>query len=325
MAVYTKLNEIDILSIISNYPLGNLIQFKGIEEGIENTNYFIKTKKGKFILTIFENRVDTKEIPFFINLMKFLNNNNFISPKPLENKEGDILNKFKKKKYILVNFLEGKPRINIKPNDCYLIGNLVGDLQYKSKNFDLIRKNSLSLEGCNKIFKACKNSIPEREVNILSIGLYDLIEYSLSDCLEKWPTHLQKGIIHGDLFPDNVFFSNNKVSGVIDFYFSCVDIKIYEIAIVINAWCFDKNNTLNIERVKNLIKGFTLNNKLTRDELYNLHILSKGAALRFLITRLFDWYNTPQNSYVKRKDPKEYIDKLLYFNSNTLNFLYDKI
>jgi len=323
LAVYTKLNEQDILSIISNYPIGNLIQFNGIEEGIENTNYFIKTKKGKFILTIFENRVDTKEIPFFINLMNFLNKNNFMSPKPLENKEGKILNKFKTKKYILVNFLEGKPRINISANDCYLIGNLIGDLQYKSRNCHLIRKNSLSLEGCNKIFKACKNSIPKREINILSEGLYDLIGDSLSDCLKKWPTHLPNGIIHGDLFPDNVFFLNNRVSGVIDFYFSCVDIKIYEIAIVINAWCFDKNNTLNIERVKNLIKGFSLNNKLTKDELYNLHILSKGASLRFLITRLFDWYHTPQNSFVKRKDPQEFIDKLLYFNSNTLNFLYD--
>ena len=134
---------------------------------------------------------------------------------------------------------------------------------------------------------------------------------------------MPKGIIHGDLFPDNVFFLNNKVSGVIDFYFSCVDIKIYEIAIVINAWCFDKHNTLNIEKVKNLIKGFTLHNNLTKDEIFSLNILAKGASLRFLITRLFDWYNTPENSYVKRKDPQEYIDKLLYFNSNKLNFLYD--
>ena len=134
---------------------------------------------------------------------------------------------------------------------------------------------------------------------------------------------MPKGIIHGDLFPDNVFFLNNKVSGVIDFYFSCVDIKIYEIAIVINAWCFDQHNTLNIEKVKNLIKGFTLHNNLTKDEIFSLNILAKGASLRFLITRLFDWYNTPENSYVKRKDPREYIDKLLYFNSNKLDFLYD--
>ena len=324
MAVYTKINEKDILSIISNYPIGNLIQFKGIEEGIENTNYFIKTKKGKFILTIFENRVNPKEIPFFINLMRFLNKNNFISPVPLENKEGSILNKFKTKKYIIVNFLEGRPKVKINPKDCYLIGELISKLQNKSKNFNLTRKNSLSIEGCNEIFKACKNSIPKREVNILSNGLYDLIENSLNDCLEKWPTHLSQGIIHGDLFPDNVFFLNNRVSGVIDFYFSCVDIKIYEIAIVINAWCFEKNNTLNIERVKNLIKGFTLHNKLTKDELYNLHILSKGASLRFLITRLFDWYHTPENSYVKRKDPQEYIKKLLYFNSNSFDFLYDR-
>ncbi len=323
MAVYTKLNEKEIQSIINYYPIGNLIQFKGIQEGIENTNYFIRTRKGKFILTIFENRVNSKEIPFFINLMNFLNKNDFISPKPLENKEGKILNKFKTKKYILVNFLEGKPKVKITPNDCYLIGDLIGNLQNKSQYCALSRKNNLSLQGCNKIFMTLKNSITEKEINNLSDGLYDLIEDSLKDCLEKWPTHLPKGIIHGDLFPDNVFFLNNKVSGVIDFYFSCVDIKIYEIAIVINAWCFEEHNTLNIEKVKNLIKGFTLHNNLTKDELFSLNILAKGACLRFLITRLFDWYNTPENSYVKRKDPQEYIDKLLYFNSNILDFLYD--
>ena len=323
MAVYTKLNEKEIQSIINDYPIGNLIQFKGIQEGIENTNYFIRTKKGKFILTIFENRVDSKEIPFFIDLMNFLNKNDFISPKPLKNNIGKILNKFKTKKYILVNFLEGKPKVKITPNDCYLIGDLIGNLQNKSRYCDLIRKNSLSLEDCKKIFQDFKNSISEKEINILRDGLYDLIEDSLKDCLEKWPTHLPKGIIHGDLFPDNVFFLNNKVSGVIDFYFSCVDIKIYEIAIVINAWCFEQDNTLNIEKVKNLIKGFTLHYNLTKDELFSLNILAKGASLRFLITRLFDWYNTPENSYVKRKDPQEYIDKLLYFNSNKLDFLYD--
>ncbi len=323
MAVYTKLSKEEIIFILSDYQIGNLIEFQGIQDGIENTNYFIKTKKGKFILTIFENRVNSQDIPFFINLMKFLNQNNFISPEPLENKEGKILNKIKTKKFILVNFLEGKPKVKITPNDCYLIGDLIGNLQNKSRYCNLIRKNSLSLDECKKIFQDCKNSISENEINILRDGLYDLIEDSLKDCLEKWPTHLPKGIIHGDLFPDNVFFLNNKVSGVIDFYFSCVDIKIYEIAIVINAWCFDQHNTLNIEKVKNLIKGFTVHNNLTKDELYSLNTLAKGASLRFLITRLFDWYNTPENSYVKRKDPQEYIDKLLYFNSNKLNFLYD--
>ena len=323
MAVYTKLSKEDIIFILSDYQIGNLIEFQGIQDGIENTNYFIKTKKGKFILTIFENRVNSQDIPFFINLMKFLNQNNFISPEPLENKEGKILNKFKIKKFILVNFLEGKPKVKITPNDCYLIGDLIGNLQNKSRYCDLIRKNSLSLEDCKKIFQDCKNSISEKEINILRDGLCDLIEDSLKDCLEKWPTHLPKGIIHGDLFPDNVFFLNNKVSGVIDFYFSCVDIKIYEIAIAINAWCFEQNNTLNIEKVKNLINGFTLHDNLTKDELFSLNVLAKGASLRFLITRLFDWYHTPENSYVNRKDPREYIEKLLYFDSNSLDFLYD--
>ena len=323
MAVYTKLNKEEIILILSDYPIGKLVEFQGIQDGIENTNYFIKTKKGKFILTIFENRVNSKDIPFFINLMKFLNQNNFISPNPIENINGEILNNFKTKQYIIVNFLEGKPRVKISSNDCYLVGDLIGNIQHKSKNFSFIRKNSLSLEGCNKIFQDCKKSISEKEINILSDGLYDLIENNLDNCIKNWPNHLPKGIIHGDLFPDNIFFLNNRVSGVIDFYFSCVDIKIYEIAIVINAWCFEQHNTLNVEKVKNLVKGFTLHNNLTKDELFFLNILSKGASLRFLITRLFDWYHTPENSYVNRKDPKEYIEKLLFFDRNSLDFLYD--
>ena len=323
MAVYTKLNKEEIILILSDYPIGKLIEFQGIQDGIENTNYFIKTKKGKFILTIFENRVNSKDIPFFINLMKFLNQNNFISPNPIENINGEILNNFKTKQYIIVNFLEGKPRVKISSNDCYLVGDLIGNIQHKCKNFSFIRKNSLSLERCNKIFQDCKKSISEKEINILSDGLYDLIENNLDNCIKNWPNHLPKGIIHGDLFPDNIFFLNNRVSGVIDFYFSCVDIKIYEIAIVINAWCFEQNNTLNVEKVKNLVKGFTLHNNLTKDELFFLNILSKGASLRFLITRLFDWYHTPEDSYVNRKDPKEYIEKLLYFDTNSLDFLYD--
>ncbi len=323
MAVYTKLNNKEILDIINDYPIGKLIQFKGIKEGIENTNYFIKTKNGKFILTIFENRVNLRDIPFFVNLMKFLNHNDFVSPEPLENIKGNIINDFKNKKYIIVKFLEGKSKVNIEPDDCFKIGDLIGNFQEKSKKFKGTRKNNLSIEGCCKIFKECKNTIPERSVNILWNGLYDLIEKSLDDCKKNWPSHLSKGIIHGDLFPDNVFFQNDKVSGVIDFYFSCEDIKIYEIAIVINAWCFNKNNTLNIIKVKNLIKGFTLHYKLSKDELSNLHILSKGASIRFLLTRLFDWFNTPINGYVKRKNPKEYIEKLTYFNTNSLNFLHE--
>ena len=201
----------------------------------------ISKLKRKFEVNLINHEVVKEDI--------ILNKNDFISPKPIENNEGEILNKFNTKNFILVNFLEGKPKVNITDNDCYLIGDLIGNLQNKSRYFDLIRKNSLSLEDCKKIFQDCKNSISEKEIDNLSNGLCDLIEDSLKDCLEKWPSHLPKGIIHGDLFPDNVFFLNNKVSGVIDFYFSCVDIKIYEIAIVINAWCFDQHNTLNIEKV----------------------------------------------------------------------------
>lgn len=323
MAVYTKLSNQEILDIVNNYPIGQLIQFKGIKEGIENTNYFIKTKTGKFILTIFENRVNLKEIPFFINLMKFLNQKNFLSPEPIENIKGKIINNFKTKKYIIVKFLEGNSKVDIEPNDCFKIGELIGDLQNKSKYFSETRKNNLSIEGCCEIFEACKRTIPESDVNILKNGLYNLISKSLKDCKKNWPYHLSKGIIHGDLFPDNVFFLNDQISGVIDFYFSCEDIKIYEIAIVINAWCFDKNNSLNIYKVKKLIKGFTSHNQLTNDELNSLHILSKGASLRFLLTRLFDWFNTPKNGYVKRKDPQEYIEKLVYFETHSFNFLYE--
>ena len=323
MAVYTQLNSNEVLSIINQYKIGELIEYNGIQEGIENTNYYIKTTYGKFILTIFENRVNLEDIPFFVNLMKHLNQNDFASPEPIQDQNGKIIKNFKNKKFIIVSFLEGNSKINFISEDCFLVGKLIGDLQDKTKSFNLTRKNNLSLEGCNLIFENCKNSISPNKANQIYHNLYYLIETSLNECKLNWPTHLPRGIIHGDLFPDNVFFKNNKISGVIDFYFSCVDIKIYELSIVINAWCFDKNNILNIDKVKNLIMGYKMHNNLTIKELKYVHILSKGACLRFLLTRLFDWFNTPEFSYVKKKDPQEYLQKLNYFNSNTLDFLYD--
>ena len=325
MAVYTKLNTKDVLNIIETYDLGNLTQFQGIKEGIENTNYLIHTTQGKYVLTIFEKRVLIKDIPFFVNIMKHLKKNHFISPEPLQDRKGIIIKSFKNKKFILVSFLEGYSKLNLSDNDCFEIGKVIGDMHTILKDFKLEKKNNLSVNSWEQILLKCKKSISNFELNQLNSKLLDLINEILVECKLYWPYHLPKGIIHGDLFPDNLFFKNNKVNGVIDFYFSCTDIKFYEIAIAINALCFDKDCNLNINKTKNLIFGYNSKFKIDPEEINNINILLKGACLRFLLTRLYDWFKTPNNSFVKKKDPKEYIKKLIYFKKNNLNFLNDFI
>ena len=323
MAVYTKLNLRDVNSIIETYSIGNLLNYHGIKQGIENTNYFIKTSLGKFILTIFEKRVLTKDIPFFVDIMIHLKKNNFISPEPIKDQDGLIIKNHQNKKYILVSFLEGHSKTELKKRDCVNIGEMIGIMHKKFEGTDLKRNNNLSTDAWEKIFLECKDSISNFDLQELDTNLIELITKTLDECKSYWPNHLPKGIIHGDLFPDNIFFEKDKVIGIIDFYFSCNEIRFYEIAIALNALCFDYNHKLNIEKARNLILGYNSKFKIMIEELNYINILAKGASLRFLLTRLYDWFKTPEDGFVKKKDPKEYIKKLNYFNENNLNFIND--
>jgi homoserine kinase type II len=312
VAIYTKISKNDVISIERKFNLGKIISFKGIKKGIENTNYLIKTKTNKYILTIFEKRVQEKDLPFFMSLMDKLNNYNINCPKPQKNKTGNYLITIKNKPASIVSFVEGKDKSKLKVNDCYEIGKNIAKLHIASKKIKLYRKNSMSLNSwpklLNKIGDKCKKIDPD---------LNNLMRTNLKEIKKNWPRKLVSGIIHGDLFIDNIFFKNNKFYGYIDFYFSSNDFLIYEIAICINALCFDKKNkkfTFNKKKSKNMIKGYSSLRKLSKKEKNSLNILCRGAALRYLLTRTYDHLNTPKSAIIKIKDPHEYIQKLKIHN-----------
>ena len=266
MAVYTKLNLNDVINIIETYSIGNLLNYHGIKEGIENTNYLIQTSMGKFILTIFEKRVSEKDLPFFISIMTHLKKNNFVSPEPIEDQNGVIIKNYKNKKYILVSFLEGYSKTELNNKDCFNIGKIIGIMHRKFESINLERNNNLSIKALEKIFLDCKETISDFELKKLDANLVKIIAETLDECKSHWPNHLPKGIIHGDLFPDNIFFKKNKVIGIIDFYFSCNEVRFYEIAIALNALCFDVNYNLNTDKAKNLILGYNTNFRIKLEE-----------------------------------------------------------
>jgi len=312
VAIYTKISKNDVISIERKFNLGKIISFKGIKKGIENTNYLIKTKKNKYILTIFEKRVQEKDLPFFMSLMDKLNNYNINCPKPQKNKTGNYLITIKNKPASIVSFVEGKDKSKLKVNDCYEIGKNIAKLHIASKKIKLYRKNSMSLNSwpklLNKIGDKCKKIDPD---------LNNLMRTNLKEIKKNWPRKLVSGIIHGDLFIDNIFFKNNKFYGYIVFYFSSNDFLIYEIAICINALCFDKKNRkfiFNKKKSINLLKGYSSLRKLSKEEKNSLNVLCRGAALRYLLTRTYDYLNTPKSAVIKIKNPREYIQKLKIHN-----------
>ena len=318
MAVYTKINKDDISYINKKFDIENFISFHGIKQGIENTNYLLKSKKNKFILTIFEKRVVNKELPFFMQLMEILNHNKINCPKPIKNNEGSYLIKLKNKKACIVTFLEGKDKRKLNIKNCFEIGKIIARMHLITKNIKLYRKNSMGINNLNSLLKLIKFKSKKFDY------LEKFLKSNLNNVKKKWPKSLPKGVIHGDLFIDNIFFKNNKLSGILDFYFAANDYFMYEIAICINALCFDKKGKrffINKNKVKSLIKGYENIKKISQKEKNSLNALCKGAAIRYLLTRLYDYYNTPKTALIKIKDPNEYYQKLL--THNNLKFYKD--
>ena len=312
MAVYTKINKKEISYINKKFELEKIIDFKGIRQGIENTNYLLKSRNNKFILTIFEKRVSQREIPFFMKLMDQLNNFNINCPRPLKNKNGNYLIKIKNKTACLVSFLEGKDKKKLNIKNCYDIGKIIAQIHLASKKIQLYRKNSMGIKNLNPLL----NSIKFKSKKF--INLEKFLKINFKEIIKKWPKRLPNGIIHGDLFIDNIFFKSNKLSGIIDFYFAANDFFMYEIAICINALCFDKKNSkflINKKKVKNLIKGYESIKKISLKEKNSLNILCRGAAMRYFLTRLYDYTNTPKTALIKIKDPREYYQKLVIHNN----------
>ena len=312
MAVYTKINKKDISYINKKFEEDKIISFKGIRQGIENTNYLLRSKNKKFILTIFEKRVSQKEIPFFMKLMDQLNNLKINCPKPLKNKSGNYQIRIKNKMASIVSFLDGKDKKKLNLKNCFDVGKMVAQIHLSSKKIQLYRKNSMGVKNLNPLL----NSIKFKSKKFINIEKF--LKNNFRDIKKKWPKGLPDGIIHGDLFIDNIFFKNNRLSGVIDFYFAANDYFMYEIAICINALCFDKKKTkflINKKKVKNLIKGYESIKKISVKEKKSLNILCRGAAIRYFLTRLYDYTNTPKTALIKIKDPREYYQKLVIHNN----------
>jgi homoserine kinase type II len=312
MAVYTKINKGDISFINKQFDIEEIISFQGIKKGIENTNYLLKSKNKKFILTIFEKRVSNKEIPFFMKLMDKLNNSKINCPKPLKDNNGKYLIKLKNKTACIVSFLKGKDKNKLDLKNCFEVGKIIAQMHLVTKNINLSRKNSMGIKNLDPLLKSIKF-----RSNKFS-NLEKFLANNLNEIKKNWPKKLPKGIIHGDLFIDNIFFNKNKLSGIIDFYFAANDYFMYEIAICINALCFDNKKSkfkINKQKIKSLIQGYESIKKISLKEKKSLNILCRGAAMRYFLTRLYDYSNTPKTALIQIKDPNEYYQKLITHNT----------
>ncbi len=316
MAVFTKLKKEDIENFLKKYSIGNLISFEGIIEGIENTNYRIKTSNHDYILTIFEKRVNPDELPFFMSLQKDLVTHGFDCPLPIENNSGSTINKLKGKSAVIISFLYGKQLQSVLPHHCREVGAMIARFTNITKSSKLKRENSMNIETWEKIFLKCKN-----HDNVFYKSYLDTLEKELFFLKKNWPINLPKAIIHADLFQDNIFFKKDKISGLIDFYFSCRDFIAYEIALTINAWCFHSTDGFQHKNYLSLMDGFNEHSSLNNDEINALNILLRGAAVRILVTRLHDKIFHPVDAIVVPKNPEEYLNILKWHQNNQITDL----
>ena len=307
MAVYTDINEDELKAFLGQYDAGNLLSYKGIAEGVENSNFLLHTDKAPYILTLYEKRVDPGDLPFFLGLMQHLADHGLSCPLPVARRDGGLLGKLAGRPGALISFLEGMWLRKPEARHCREVGVALAQMHLAGEGFAITRKNALSVEGWRPLWDKSEPRADEVEA-----GLKDEIRAE-HDVLEShWPKNLPAGVIHADLFPDNVFFLDDKLSGLIDFYFACNDFFAYDLSVCLNAWCFEKDWSYNITKGMALIEGYQSVRPLSAAEIEALPMLSRGSALRFFLTRLYDWIMTPPGAMVTKKDPKEYLRKLRF-------------
>jgi homoserine kinase type II len=310
MAVYTDVTDIELKAFLAGYNIGELTSYRGIAEGVENSNFMLHTTKGQFILTLYEKRVNEADLPFFLGLMQHLQTRGLVCPLPVLRNDGSMIGKLAGRPAAIITFLEGTwPRLPT-ANHCRQLGVVLAKMHVAGADFKLTRRNGLTLEDWRPLWDKCADFAD----NIVP-GLLAEAERDLKDLEAGWPRDLPRGVIHADLFPDNVFFLGDKLSGIIDFYFACTDILAYDLATCLNAWCFDGDGAFNIAKGVALFEGYQSVRKLSADEMAALPLLARGSALRFMLTRLYDWINTPEGSLVVKKDPKEYSRKMAFHRS----------
>ena len=307
MAVYTDVAAEDLGAFLAGYDIGELLAYKGIAEGVENSNFLVHTSRGYFILTLYEKRVAAKDLPFFLGLMEHLHARGLTCPQPVANRKGEVLGQVAGRPAAVITFLDGMWIRRPTPGHCAALGEALARLHLAGLDFKMSRANALSVAGWRPLYEACS-----ARANEVQRDLRELLAAELSHLEQTWPRQLPQGVIHADLFPDNVFFLGNKLSGLIDFYFACTDALAYDVAICLNAWCFETDHSYNVTKGRSLLQAYAQVRPLSDAERNALPLLARGAALRFLLTRLVDWFDVPPGGLVRPKDPMEYYRKLRF-------------
>jgi len=307
MAVYTDVAAEELAQFLAGYDIGELLSYKGIAEGVENSNFLVHTSRGNFILTLYEKRVAAKDLPFFLGLMEHLASRGITCPQPVKNRAGDMLGTVAGRPAAIITFLDGMWIRRPSPAHCAALGAALAKLHLAGLDFPLRRANALSVTGWRQLYEHCGARADEVQRDLKSFLAKELAEHERS-----WPRHLPEGVIHADLFPDNVFFLGERLSGLIDFYFACTDALAYDVAICLNAWCFEADHSYNVTKGRSLLQAYAAVRPLSVVEREELPRLARGAALRFLLTRLVDWFDVPPGALVRPKDPMEYVRKLRF-------------
>ncbi|MCK0198313.1 homoserine kinase [Ancylobacter sp. 6x-1] len=312
MAVYTDVSPEELEAFLAHYVIGRLRAFKGIAEGVENSNYLLQTEAGSFILTLYEKRVKRDDLPFFIGLMEHLASRGIACPQPVKTREGVALGELAGRPAAIATFLIGTSVRRPTAANCAAVGEALARLHEAGAGFALKRANALSVAGWRPLFAAAQG-----RADTVVPGLAGLIADELDALEANWPEGLPDGVIHADLFPDNVFFTDEKLSGLIDFYFACNDLLAYDVSICLNAWCFEPDGAFNITKGRALLAAYQAVRPFSEAEIAALPLLARGSALRFLLTRLVDWLNVPPGALVRPHDPKEYVRKLRFHRTVT--------
>ncbi|MGB0919740.1 MAG: homoserine kinase [Alphaproteobacteria bacterium] len=311
MAVYTDVSDEELDAFLAPYGLGPVLSFKGIAEGVENSNFLLTVLASEqatnYILTLYEKRVNASDLPFFIGLMDHLADQGLSCPRPIKTENGTALGQLNQRPAALVSYLQGRSIRRPAVDHCRAVGIALADLHLAGLSFDGTRPNGLGPQGWADLWQDCKT-----EGNAAKSPVAKLVADTLPSIIQQWPQDLPRGIIHADLFPDNVFFIGDDLSGVIDFYFACTDYLAYDLAITMNAWCFEVDGSFNVTKARALVQGYQSVRPLENAEITALPVLAQGAAVRFLLTRLYDWLNQVEGALVTVKDPAEYAAKLRF-------------
>ncbi|MDQ6435964.1 homoserine kinase [Mesorhizobium sp. LHD-90] len=307
MAVYTDVSEGELQSFLANYDVGELLSYKGIAEGSENSNYLLHTSSGAYILTLYEKRVEREDLPFFLGLMDHLAKKGIVCPLPVHRKDGTVIGELAGRAAALITFLEGMWMRRPTVAQCREVGKALAAMHIAGADFPLSRPNALQIDGWRKLWAGSRDRADEVEP-----GLVGEVDRDFAELERDWSKNLPSGVIHADLFPDNVFFLGQKLSGLIDFYFACNDFYAYDLATCLNAWCFEKDQSYNLTKSAALLAGYRSVRPLEPAEIEALPLLARGSALRFMLTRLYDWLTIPDGALVQKRDPHEFIRRLRF-------------